>query len=286
MPTRREYSGNAPATTLSGPITNASTSFTVTDGTGYPTGAVGPFFLVIDPRTASEEKVLVTTRTGTTMSGAARGQDGTPAVAHSAGAVVEHVWTAVDAGEANRHGADTTLDDHTQYHNAARHGSVAHTTAMIGDGQVTTAKIADAAVAAAKLAAAIPLGVLGTATATANQGGITAEVDLTGLSVAVTAGSARRLRIDVAVKAQSGISGDRLVGTIKEGTTELGQFMDFYLPAANVAGWGVGFAEVTPTAGAHTYKATLQRFSGTGTANTIATASVPARITVTDIGAA
>ena len=38
-----EHTGDAPATTLAGAITSSSTAVSVVTGTGYPTGAVGPF---------------------------------------------------------------------------------------------------------------------------------------------------------------------------------------------------------------------------------------------------
>jgi hypothetical protein len=61
---------------------------------------------VVEPGTASEEKILVT-RTGSTdttinvASDSVRGQDGTSAVAHSTGSTVFPVFTSVDADEAN-----------------------------------------------------------------------------------------------------------------------------------------------------------------------------------------
>lgn len=281
MPTRREYSGNAPATTLSGAITNASTSFTVTDGTGYPTGGVGPFFLVIDPRTASEEKVLVTTRTGTTMSGVSRGQDGTSAVAHSAGAAVEHVWTAVDAGEANRHGADTALDDHTQYHNATRHGSVAHTTAMIGDAQVTTAKIADANVTAAKLAAAVPLGVLGRQSSAATVSVTTAASIVN--SVSVTVGAGRLLKISAKfIFDGDGTAGQALVVRVNRGGTEVDRLYQLNdTSGVNNIVTVAGFVLDTPAAGTYTYEIDARTSAGAGSV-----LAINHFILVEDIGAA
>jgi len=61
---------------------------------------------VVEPGTASEEKILVT-RTGSTdttinvASDSERGQDGTSAVSHSTGSTVFPVFTSVDADEAN-----------------------------------------------------------------------------------------------------------------------------------------------------------------------------------------
>jgi hypothetical protein len=45
-----------------------------------------------------------------------------------------------------------------------------------------------------------------------------------------------------------------------------------------------GSTVITPSAGAHTYKLTLQRNSGTGTVRIFADADVPAFILVEDLG--
>lgn len=104
--TRRAYTGGAVSTTTSSNIAaSGTTSFTVTAATGWPYGS-DPFFVVVEPGTASEEKILVT-RAGsgdTTIniaSDARRGQDGTVAVSHSNGATVFPVFVALDADEAN-----------------------------------------------------------------------------------------------------------------------------------------------------------------------------------------
>lgn len=112
---RRQYSGNAPATTLSSGIDNSTLTIPLTSGTGYPDGSVGNFYIVIDRGISTEEKILCDTRATNTITALTRGTDGTSAFAHSSGAAVEHVWTKTDADEANSHYADTTLDHHTQY---------------------------------------------------------------------------------------------------------------------------------------------------------------------------
>lgn len=94
----RGYAGAAPATTLSSGITNSATSLTIASGTGYPTTN---FALVIDPGTASEEKIFVGSRSSGSCSSCTRGVDGTSGVSHLAGAVVQHVYLAQDASEAN-----------------------------------------------------------------------------------------------------------------------------------------------------------------------------------------
>jgi hypothetical protein len=57
--------------------------------------------MVIDPGLVTEEKVLVGSRTGSSLSSITRGVDGTTAASHSAGATCYPVFTATDANEAN-----------------------------------------------------------------------------------------------------------------------------------------------------------------------------------------
>lgn len=118
---RRQYSGIAPATTLSAGINNSTTTIPVTDGTGYPDGSVGLFFICIDRGLATEEKVKCSSRSSNTITASIRGADSTTAFAHSSGAVVEHVFTKTDADEANAHYSDATLDHHTNYLTTGRH---------------------------------------------------------------------------------------------------------------------------------------------------------------------
>lgn len=100
---RREYAGGAVITSLSAGISSAATSFSIADTTEWPDGTVGPFHVVIDEGTASEEKIRCLSRAGSTITvdTGGRGADGTTAASHSATAAVAHVYTAVDADEAN-----------------------------------------------------------------------------------------------------------------------------------------------------------------------------------------
>lgn len=101
---RRDFAGAAPATTLSSDITASSTTISVADGTGYPTGSGGNFFIVVDRGLSTEEKILCSSRSGNTFTVVAttgRGADETSASAHSSGAAVEHPGTKTDFDEAN-----------------------------------------------------------------------------------------------------------------------------------------------------------------------------------------
>ena len=96
----RVYTGAATPTTLSGSITNVSTSGTITVATNWLTS--GQFSIVVDPGLAGEEKILCTL-SGTTLTFITRGYDGTTAASHNSGAVVYPVPTAIDFSEANTH---------------------------------------------------------------------------------------------------------------------------------------------------------------------------------------
>lgn len=84
---RREQLVNAYASTLSGDITDVATSITVADATGLPT--VGDFRIKIE-----NEIIIIKSRSGTTLTAATRGAEGTTGAAHSSGAAVKAYLTA------------------------------------------------------------------------------------------------------------------------------------------------------------------------------------------------
>jgi hypothetical protein len=106
---RREYKGAAQAAVLISSLGGSTADLTIfcDDLNNWPTGIAYPFFIVIDRDTASEEKILCSERSGDVITvfneGGAngRGADGTSVTAHNTNAVVEHVFTATDADEAN-----------------------------------------------------------------------------------------------------------------------------------------------------------------------------------------
>jgi hypothetical protein len=115
---RITHSGIAPPTSLTSSISATDTTFQVSSGTGYPTGAAGPFVLDIDAGTSSEEKILCSSLSGTTVTVAAggRGWDGTTATAHAVNPNgVTHVCSSAELDDANAHIYVTTRNDHTQY---------------------------------------------------------------------------------------------------------------------------------------------------------------------------
>ena len=113
---RRQYAGGAKPTTLALSLGGSTADLTIsgTDFSNYPDGSVGPFYIVIDRNTVSEEKILCVSRSGNTISvynsglTNGRGSDGTSITSHNPGATVEHVFTATDADEANGHVNSTT----------------------------------------------------------------------------------------------------------------------------------------------------------------------------------
>ncbi len=157
--TRRTYAGAAASTTITSGINSTDTTVTLTAATGW---AAGPFYAVIDPGTASEEKVYVSSRSTTTLTIGTRGVDGTTAKSHTAGAIIYPVHAAIDSDEANELTASYTTRGDIVYQGASTFtrlgvGSADQVLKTNGTdpswGQVATGGIADDAVTAAKIAA-------------------------------------------------------------------------------------------------------------------------------------
>lgn len=124
---------------------------------------------------------------------------------------------------------------------------------------------------------------LGYAEATTNQNAVAG--DLTGLSVAVTVGANRRVRIIGFVgEAQNTTANAGGFIRAQEGATVLAQG-DWMISAAGTATIACVMAVETPSAGAHTYKL-AGGVQGGGVFNLLASATAPAFILVEDIGPA
>jgi hypothetical protein len=99
----REYSSISVETTLSAQMTSIQTTMNVASGTGSALlGGVTlspadtyQFTLAIDPDTTNEEIVFATANSGDTFT-ISRGEAGSTAITHSAGATVRHVLTSDD----------------------------------------------------------------------------------------------------------------------------------------------------------------------------------------------
>lgn len=131
--TRKSFSGSAVPTTLDSGITSTAMSFGVGAVTNWPDTAVGPFVITVDRGQGTlEEKILISSYSGTTLTVETRGFDGTTGQAHSMGAAV--VCT-LDADTINTHDAFV-----------AAVGTVTPTTSAVGDSAVdgSSGKPADA----------------------------------------------------------------------------------------------------------------------------------------------
>lgn len=108
---RRQYAGGAKPAYLTANLGGTTGDLTISCDNldNWPTGSVGPFFVVIDRGLAAEEKILCVSRSTNTLTvyntGGVngRGADGTTPIAHSSNAEIEHVFTATDADDANLH---------------------------------------------------------------------------------------------------------------------------------------------------------------------------------------
>jgi len=111
---RRSYRGAPVSNTLGTTLNAAATNITLAVAmSGFSTDAE-PFFVVVDPGTAKEEKICVKYSTATTLtvvdpaatstwgaSSAGRGADGTTDRQHEQGAVIYPVFTALEANQSN-----------------------------------------------------------------------------------------------------------------------------------------------------------------------------------------
>lgn len=141
---RRDFSGNAVKAKLSTNITSSATSFTIDTAAGWPSGTNGKFLVCIARNTASEEKMWVQTRSGTTLTLASsgdRGAEGGSAQSHSAGDDVEHTFGETDADEANEVVAGTLGLITTKGDSLV--GSAANTLARMPAGANNTVLVSD-----------------------------------------------------------------------------------------------------------------------------------------------
>ena len=101
---RRSYDGAGATTTLANSMGSSDTSFVLAAATGWPGAAAANFIVVVDRGTASEEKILCASNSGTTVTVASsgRGYDGTSATTHNATATVSLCGGAIDFDETNQ----------------------------------------------------------------------------------------------------------------------------------------------------------------------------------------
>lgn len=134
----------------------------------------------------------------------------------------------------------------------------------------------------------IPGGWTGYAEVTAPQTltGTATETDLTGLTLTYTVPANRRLKVTVQGLLSRTVADGVTVGRIRVDGTEVNRWAQHSPSAATEFDNAVGHAIITPSAGSHTFKATLQRFSGTGNVTLNAASTNPAFILVEDLGPA
>lgn len=128
-------------------------------------------------------------------------------------------------------------------------------------------------------ASGAPSSTLGYAEVLANQGSITAEAAIVGLSTIVTVPAGRRLRISSGILSQNTGTNQNIL-TIKEDGVSIRQAA-LIAGAATTSETIINVVERTPTAGSHTYAAFMTATAGTATM--VAGAANPAFILVEDI---
>lgn len=91
--------GNVPATTLAEAIDASDLTIELASSANWPDGSDGPFAIKINRTGATEETILIQSRTGTTLTvvSGERGYDGTVPSAHNVGERIEHVFDGVSA---------------------------------------------------------------------------------------------------------------------------------------------------------------------------------------------
>ena len=140
----RYFSSVATAKTLLMTINSSATSIALSDLTGLP--ATYPYTLVIDPDTSSEEIVTVTALVSGSTVAVTRGEDGSSATSHSAGAGVRHMVTARDLREPQEHIASTTGVHGITGALASASALTTHTSATTGVHGITGALASSASV--------------------------------------------------------------------------------------------------------------------------------------------
>lgn len=106
---RRDFAGAAVVTSVVGNITSTATTIPIADASGWPSGTNGKFTVTLDAGIATEEQILVTSRSGTNLllaSSSDRGLNNTPASPHTGGAAA-HTSSVLDFDEANFTAANT-----------------------------------------------------------------------------------------------------------------------------------------------------------------------------------
>jgi hypothetical protein len=285
----RKYSTTSVATSLAASIASGTTTITVPTGAGtllmggvsLAVGNVDQFLVALDVDTNNEEIVAVTQISGDTLT-IVRGQAGTSAIAHTAGASVKHVFTGDDAtfftaGVATANAAIpksvvTTKGDVVT-------ATASATPARLGvgsNGQVLTADSTTATgIKWATVSATPRIGQV--VTATTSSGTATAGsgwVDVTGLSVTITPTSASSKILIVSsfgTISSSGGSSSYFAGfvqLVRTSTSLQTEFVGGYYPGgattntASYDAYSIQYIDSPATTSATTYKMQINNVFG------------------------
>jgi hypothetical protein len=123
----------------------------------------------------------------------------------------------------------------------------------------------------------------GYAQITVSSATFTTIVDITGLTVSVTPGVSRRIRVSVFCGLTSSVNTDTITVYIFEGATQLAA-CTYSLASAFGHGTAYFATILTPTNAAHTYKVSAIRSAGSGNCQIEAAATNPAYIMAEDVG--
>lgn len=200
---RRFYQNFVPQQAITGALSSGATAVTVASFTSWPTSF--PFFAVLDYGLASSEIVSVTGIIGNTAT-ITRGQGGSVAQAHTAGATFDFAFTAQDFDEANAH-----VNSTSGVHGAS--GSVVGTS----DTQTLSNKTFTGTTTFATLTATTL-----TVTGTSSIAGLTASGNISALNLTATAAvtAASATLGTLSVTGSAGVSGNvSITGTLTVNST-------------------------------------------------------------------
>ncbi len=131
----------------------------------------------------------------------------------------------------------------------------------------------------------LPGGWLGYVEVTSTQSGISSITDLTSLTLTVTVNASRRIRVTGHITCLQNTGTASVKGRIRESSTTLQMFMDDTLTSGERR-TKEGSVVLTPTAGSHTYKLSLETSSNTIDMVAAAADPGPAFLLIDDIGPA
>lgn len=164
---RKSFGGGAVKTTLAVAINATATTIALTSGGGASFPSTN-FVIVIDRGLATEEKILVGSRTGDTLTVTQRGYDGAIAQSHNATSNVEHALDAYTIDQANAIGTALTTQGDLLYKSITGDGTAfgrlgigASGLPLVSNGtlptwgQVNTAGIANQAIDATKISTTV-----------------------------------------------------------------------------------------------------------------------------------